>query len=81
MLTIDITADLHQEDDDGLNIANVNEARDPAAVHPGAVFVAGKPDGWSWVEVKHVDDGIAHFRQITWREADQLAPLVQETAS
>lgn len=79
MIVIDLPTDLHQEDDDGLNIAFLDEAPNQDRVTPGAVLVAGKPSGWSWVSVESVDAaGVAHFRQISMQEAraqTQLAVL------
>lgn len=63
--SIDLTADLHAEDDDGRNWALLRDAIDPRAVVPGAVLVAGVDGFWSVVRIHHVDmDGQVHFDQL-----------------
>ena len=76
MIYIDLPADLNLEDDQGRNIARLADAVSPEAVTPGAVLVAGAPRAWSWAAVEEIEDGLAHFRQISAREAAQYGPLV-----
>ena len=44
MTTVDITADLNDEDDTGYVWTFLDEARDPSVIAPGAIVVAGTPD-------------------------------------
>jgi hypothetical protein len=69
MIYIDLPADLNVEDDKGRNVARLSEAVDAAALHGGAVVVAGAADAWSWVVVETVEDGLVHFRQVSARHA------------
>jgi len=41
MYLVDITADLNDEDETGYVWTFLDEARDPAQIHPGALVVAG----------------------------------------
>lgn len=67
---IALTANLNNEDDEGLNWALLRDAADPAAVVEGAVLTAGRPGFWSWVRIRRVDpDGQVHFEQISAEEA------------
>lgn len=73
MIHIDLPADLNFVDDDGLNLAHVPAAGEPAA---GAVLVAGTPTAWSWAVVADVADGWVRFRPVTAREAARHGSLV-----
>ena len=68
---IDLFADLNAEDDDGLGWSTLLYARDPAAVVPGAVLLAGDHEARAVVRVISVDkDGQIHFaltRQVSER--------------
>lgn len=44
MITVDITADLNDEDETGFVWTFVDEARDPSLIRPGAIVVAGDAD-------------------------------------
>lgn len=78
MIVIDLPADLHQEDDEGLNVALCDDAVHPHRVIEGAVLVAGKPAGWAWVLIESVDSaGVAHFRQISMQEARTRAQIAE----
>ena len=44
MTTVDITADLNDEDETGFVWTFLDEARDPAVITSGAIVVAGTPD-------------------------------------
>lgn len=75
MTTIDLTADLNAEDDEGRNWALLSGAGRPDMVKPGAVLRAGTPRFWSWVRVEIVDpDAQVHFRQISAAEAERSRP-------
>ena len=50
-VTVDITADLNDEDETGLVWTFLDEARDPAVIVPGAIVVAGDADAPAVVEV------------------------------
>ncbi len=59
---VDLFADLNAEDDDGLGWSTLLYARDPAAVAPGAVLLAGDHEARALVRVISVDrDGQVHF--------------------
>ncbi len=59
---IELRSDLNAEDDDGQNWTLLENATNPAAVHVGAVLVAGTPRFWSVVRVTTVDaDGQVHL--------------------
>jgi hypothetical protein len=51
MTTVDITADLNDEDETGFVWTFLDEARDPALIAPGAIVVAGTPDAPAVAEV------------------------------
>ncbi|MHB1534964.1 MAG: FAD-dependent oxidoreductase, partial [Acidimicrobiales bacterium] len=69
-VTIDLKADLHNEDDAGRNWALLSGATDPWAVRPGAVLRAGTKRFWSWVRIDDIDaDAQVHFHQISGAEA------------
>jgi len=44
LITVDITADLNDEDETGFVWTFVDEARDPSLIRPGAIVVAGDAD-------------------------------------
>jgi hypothetical protein len=50
-VTVDITADLNDEDETGLVWTFLEEARDPAVIVPGVLVIAGDADAPSVVEV------------------------------
>jgi hypothetical protein len=51
VVTVDITADLNDENETGLVWTFLDEARDPAVIVPGAIVVAGDADAPAVVEV------------------------------
>lgn len=62
MEPIDLPTDLNAQDDDGRGWALLDEARQPAAVVPGAMLLAGNGDAVAVVRVVAVDDdGQVHF--------------------
>lgn len=54
MITIDIAADLNDEDETGLVWTFLDEARDPSLMVPGAIVVAGDADAPAVAEVVDV---------------------------
>ncbi len=54
--TVDITADLNDEDETGFVWTFLDEARDPALITPGAIVVAGDADAPAVTEVVDVVD-------------------------
>jgi hypothetical protein len=76
-VTIDLKADLNNEDDQGRNWARLSGAEVPEAVQPGAVLRAGTERFWSWVRIDAVDaDGQVHFHQIHADEAREAGAAV-----
>lgn len=59
MVTVDITADLNDEDETGFVWTFLNEARDPSLISPGAIVVAGDADAPAVAEVIDVVDKAA----------------------
>lgn len=63
---VDITADLHDEDQTGYLWTFLDEARDPAQITPGALVVAGDADAAAVcqvIDLVPVGDGtIVHLR-------------------
>lgn len=51
MVTVDITADLNDEDETGFVWTFLNEARDASLIVPGAIVVAGDADAPAVAEV------------------------------
>lgn len=66
MVTVDITADLNEEDETGFVWTFLDEARDPSLIVPGAIVVAGDADAPAVTEVVDVVDKpagkIVHLR-------------------
>ena len=56
MISIDIAADLNDEDETGYVWTFLDEARDPSLVVPGAIVVAGDTDAPAVAEVVDVVD-------------------------
>jgi hypothetical protein len=73
---IDIWADLNAEDDEGRNWSLMREARDPAAIVPGAIVIAGYEGFWSVVRIDEVDDdGQVHFVQVDHEDPEARAVI------
>jgi hypothetical protein len=51
VVTVDITADLNDEDETGFVWTLLDEARDPSLITPGAIVVAGDADAPAVAEV------------------------------
>jgi hypothetical protein len=66
MVTVDITADLNDEDETGFVWTFLHEARDQSLINPGAIVVAGDSDAPAVAEVVDVVDKpagkIVHLR-------------------
>jgi len=66
MVTVDITADLNDEDETGFIWTFLDEARDPSLISAGAIVVAGDADAPAVAEVVDVVDKpagkIVHLR-------------------
>src|SRR3954468_22194669 len=66
VVTVDITADLNDEDETGFVWTFLDEARDPSLITPGAIVVAGDADAPAVAEVVDVVDKpagrIVHLR-------------------
>lgn len=66
MVTVDITADLNDEDETGFVWTFLDEARDPSLITPGAIVVAGDADAPAVAEVVDIVDKpagkIVHLR-------------------
>lgn len=60
--TIDLTADLNAQDDEGLGWSTLHDAVDPSRVVPGAMLLAGNEAATAVVRIVEVeDDGQVHF--------------------
>jgi hypothetical protein len=60
--TVDLTADLNAQDDDGMGWSTLGDAREPSMVRPGAMLVAGNMQGKAVVRILSIDeDGQVHF--------------------
>jgi hypothetical protein len=66
-ITVDITADLNDEDETGFVWTFLDEARDPSVIVPGTIVVAGDADAPAVVEVVDVvprsSGQIVHLRR------------------
>mgnify|MGYP000704602872 FL=1 len=66
MVTVDITADLNDEDETGFVWTFLDEARDLSLITPGAIVVAGDADAPAVAEVVDIVDKpagkIVHLR-------------------
>jgi hypothetical protein len=83
-VTVDITADLNDEDEIGLVWTFLDEARDPTVIVPGAIVVAGDADAPAVVEVVDIvpkaAGDIVHLR-ILPGDIEDYAALVRRTLS
>ena len=83
-VTVDITADLNDEDETGFVWTFLDEARDPSVIVPGAIVVAGDADAPAVVEVvdivsKSAGD-VVHLR-ILPGDVQDYAALVRRALS
>jgi hypothetical protein len=83
-VTVDITADLNDEDETGFVWTFHDEARDPGVIVPGAIVVAGDADAPAVVEVVDIvpksSGQIVHLR-ILPGDIEDYAALVRRTLS
>jgi hypothetical protein len=81
-ITVDITADLNDEDETGFVWTFLDEARDPSVITPGAIVVAGDADAPAVVEVVDVvtksSGQVVHLR-ILPGDIEDYAALVRRT--
>ena len=83
-VTVDITADLNDEDETGFVWTFLDEARDPSVIVPGAIVVAGDSDAPAVVEVVDIvsksSGQIVHLR-ILPGNIEEYAALVRRALS
>ncbi len=83
-ITVDITADLNDEDETGFVWTFLDEARDPSVIVPGAIVVAGDADDPAVVEVVDIvsksSGKVVHLR-ILPGDIEDYAALVRRTLS
>lgn len=83
-VTVDIHADLNDEDETGLVWTFLDEARDPSVIVPGAIVVAGDADAPAVVQVVDVvakqSGRIVHLRILPGNVED-YAKLVRRSLS
>jgi hypothetical protein len=83
--TVDITADLNDEDDTGYVWTFLDEARDPSVIAPGAIVVAGTPDAQAVTVVVDLvtkpPGTVVHLRILPGSVSDYAAAVLRATAS
>lgn len=83
-VTVDIHADLNDEDETGFVWTFLDEARDPSVIVPGAIVVAGDADAPAVVQVVDVvpkqSGRIVHLRMLPGNVED-YAELVRRSLS
>lgn len=84
-ITVDITADLNDEDETGLIWTFLDEARDPSIVIRGAIVIAGDADTPALAEVVDLVDKpagtIVHLRLLPGRFDDYTAVIRRSGAT
>ena len=79
MITVDIAADLNDEDDTGLVWTFVDEARDPSLFRPGVLVIAGDEEYPAVAEVvdlvDHPNGTLVHLRLLPGRVDEYQALL------
>lgn len=82
MTTVDITADLNEEDETGYVWTFLDEARDRSVILPGAIVLAGDESVHAVAEVIDIvtegDGQIVHLRLLP-RPLEEYRALVQRT--
>jgi tetrahydrodipicolinate N-succinyltransferase len=85
MTTVDITADLNDEDETGFVWTFLDEARDPAVIAPGAIVVAGTPDAPAVAEVVDLvtkpAGTVVHLRILPGSVSDYAAAVLRSTSA
>ncbi len=73
-MTLDIGADLNDEDETGFVWTFLDEAVDPSVIVPGAIILAGDPDDPAVVQVVDLEERpagtIVHLRPLPGRFED-----------
>jgi hypothetical protein len=85
MITVDISADLNDEDETGLVWTFLDEARDKSLITPGAIVVAGDPDTAAVAEVVDIVEKpsgrVVHLRILPGAVEDYEALIRRAIAS
>jgi hypothetical protein len=85
MTTVDITADLNDEDETGFVWTFLDEARDPGVITPGAIVIAGTPDSPAVAEVIDVVNkpagAVVHLRLLPGAVSDYAAAVRRATTA
>jgi hypothetical protein len=85
MTTVDITADLNDEDETGFVWTFLGEARDPTVITPGAIVIAGTPDSPGVAEVVDLVDKpagtLVHLRLLPGALSDYVAAFQRAAAA
>jgi hypothetical protein len=85
MTTVDINADLNDEDETGFVWTFLDEARNPAVIKPGAIVVAGTPNAPAVAEVVDVVDkpagAVVHLRILPGAIGDYAAAVQRATTA
>jgi hypothetical protein len=85
MVTIDIPADLNEEDETGFVWTFLDEARSPALVTPGAIVVTGDEDATAVAEVvdlvKKGTGTVVHLRILPGSLEDYTALVARTVVS
>lgn len=85
MITVDISADLNDEDERGLVWTFLDEARDKSLITPGAIVVAGDPATAAVAEVVDIvqkpSGRIVHLRILPGAVEDYEALIGRVIAS
>jgi hypothetical protein len=83
--TVDMSADLNDEDDTGYVWTFLDEARDPSVIVPGAIVVAGISDAPAVAEVVDLvtkpAGTVVHLRVLPGSVDDYAAAVRRATAS
>jgi hypothetical protein len=81
MTTVDITADLNDEDETGFVWTFLDEARDPSVITPGAIVIAGTSDAPAVAEVVDVVNKpagtVVHLRLLPGAVSDYAAAVLR----
>jgi len=85
MITLDITADLNNEDDTGVVWTFLDQALDPAIIVAGAMVVAGTPEAPAVPEVVDLVIGpagvVVHLRIRPGPVGDYAAAVLRATSA
>ena len=85
MLTVDITADLNDEDETGFVWTFLGEARDPSGIARGAIVIADSPDAHAVAEVVDLvtkpAGTVVHLRLLPGAVSDYAAAVRRATSA